>query len=271
MSPEAGRVRVPRLGGPNPCGPCGLRLVGAGAPVTEAERARLLDATVAAVDQRGYRELTVQVLARRAGVSRRVFYDLFRDREDCFLAAFDRGVDALAFAATPAWRAQREWAARIRACLAVLLERLDEDPALARLVFVEAFAAGPRVLARRALIVDELIELIDEGRLGSAAPRYLPPLAAAGIVHGVFGLIHSRLCSSLSPSAPVTRISSRRGGAIHPGLRASEDSPAPPLADLLNPLMAMVVLPYRGRAAAGRELECSTGAGNRPATWGARQ
>ncbi len=232
MGPEAGRIRAPRLGGPNPCGPCGLRLVGAGAPVTEAERARLLDATVAAVDEFGYRQTTVRGLARRAGISQRVFYELFRDREDCFLAAFDRGVDGLAFAATPAWRSQREWTARIRACLAVLLERLEEDRALARLVFVEALAAGPRVLARRALVLGELIEAIDDGgRAGHEAPHELPPLTAEGTIGAAFGLIHARLC---------------------------EPRPAGALVELLDPLMAMVVLPYRGRAAAARELEHTT-------------
>ena len=75
------------------------------------------------------------------------------DREDRFLAAFDRGLDELALAATPAWRWEREWAARIRACLAVLLERLEEDRALGRLLVVEALCAGPRVLARRALVL----------------------------------------------------------------------------------------------------------------------
>lgn len=149
------------------------------------------------------------------------------DPEDRFLAAFDRGLDELALAATPAWRWEREWAARIRACLAVLLERLEEDRALARLLVVEALCAGPRVLARRALVLEQLAAAIDAGRVGQELPHGLPPLTAEGAVGGAFWLIHARLC----------------------GLR-----PGGSLVELLNPLMAMIVLPYRGRAAATREL-----------------
>ena len=148
-----------------------------------------------------------------------------RDREDRFIAAFNRGVEGLALQATPAWRAEREWAARIRACLAVLLERVEQDRALGRLVFVEALCAGPRVLALRALVLEQLAAAIDEGRAGHEFPHGLPPLAAEGAVGGAFWLIHSRLCD---PEADGS------------------------LVELLDPLMAMIVLPYRGRAAAGR-------------------
>jgi AcrR family transcriptional regulator len=150
-----------------------------------------------------------------------------RGREGRLLAAFERGVGELAFAATPAWRSEREWAARIRACLAVLLGCLEQDRALGRLLFVEALAAGPRVLAHRARVLEELAAVIDGGRVGHEAPHEPPPLTAEGAVGAAFGLIHVRLC----------------------GLR-----PGGSLVELLDPLMAMIVLPYRGRAAAGREL-----------------
>jgi AcrR family transcriptional regulator len=222
MGPEAGRIRLPR---PVPAGARGLRAVGT--PVSEEQRVRLLDATLGLANELGVRRTTVRMISGRAGVSSRTFYELFCDREDCFLAAFDRGVDELAFAATPAWRAEREWAARIRASLAVLLARLDEDRARARLVFVEALAAGLRVLARRALVLDELAAAIDGGRDGHAAPHPLPPLTAEGTVGAAFGLIHARL---------------------------SDPQVSDPLVELLNPLMALIVLPYRGHAAAAREL-----------------
>ncbi len=162
-----------------------------------------------------------------------------RDREDRFLAAFDCGVDGLAFEATPAWRSEREWAARIRACLAVLLERLDEDRALGRLVFVEALCAGPRVLARRTLVLGELAEAIDEGRAGHQAQHEIPPLAAEGAVGAAFWLIHARLCDPRAEGS---------------------------LVELLDPLMAMIVLPYRGPAAACLTvaLRCSV---EQPSGW----
>ena len=73
----------------------------------------------------------------------------------------------------------------------------------------------------------ELAEAIDGGRLGHDTPHWLPPLTAEGTVGAAFGLIHARLCD---PQADGS------------------------LAESLNPLMALIVLPYRGHVTAGREL-----------------
>jgi AcrR family transcriptional regulator/DNA-binding MarR family transcriptional regulator len=188
----------------------------------------LLDATFALVGAEGYRRLTARRVSDWAGVSNKTFYDLFSDREDCFLAAFDYAIDQLTTVVVPAWEREKDWAAGIRAGLGALLGFLDEEPALRRLVFVEALGAGPRVLARRAEVLDVLAGVVDEGRRGVKVGGELPPLTAEGIVGATFGVIYARL--------------------------SQHDSE--PLADLLNALMATIVLPYRGHTTAARELEC---------------
>src|SRR6266576_3593372 len=50
------------------------------------QRERLFGAMVASVAMRGYRATTVGDLAEISGVSSRTFYDLFPDKEACFLA-----------------------------------------------------------------------------------------------------------------------------------------------------------------------------------------
>lgn len=52
--------------------------------VTEIQRARMLSAAVEAIEENGYGRLTVAQVINRAKVSRKTFYDLFLDREDCF-------------------------------------------------------------------------------------------------------------------------------------------------------------------------------------------
>jgi AcrR family transcriptional regulator len=52
-------------------------------------REQLLAALTQLVAERGYHEATVAQVARRAKVSRRGFYELFEDKERCFLAAQD--------------------------------------------------------------------------------------------------------------------------------------------------------------------------------------
>jgi AcrR family transcriptional regulator len=194
--------------------------------VSELQRVRLLDATFAVVAEDGYKRMTARRVSGRAGVSNKTFYDLFTDREDCFLAAFDLAVDELAAVVLPAYEGESEWTARIRAGLGALLEFLDGEPALRRLVFVEALGAGPRVLERRARVSEDLESVIDQGRAGVKAGRELPPLTAEGVVGAAFSVIHTRLLEQ------------------HPQ----------PLTELCSPLMATIVLPYRGHAAAAREL-----------------
>jgi AcrR family transcriptional regulator/DNA-binding MarR family transcriptional regulator len=214
----AGRIRVRRGGTAGPRG--------GGLYVSEQQRRRLLDATFAVVAEQGYRRMTVRRVSGRAGVSNKTFYDLFSDREDCFLAAFDHAIEELAAVVVSAWEGEKEWTARVRAGLGALLGFLDAEPTLRSLVVVEALGAGPRVLARRAQILERVAGAIDEGREGVKAGRELPPLTAEGIVGAAFGVVYARLIQPQHES----------------------------LTSLLNALMATIVLPYRGHAAAAREL-----------------
>jgi AcrR family transcriptional regulator len=200
---------------------------GGGVYVSELQRARLLDAAFAVVSEQDYRRMTVRRVSGRAGISNKTFYDLFSDREDCFLAAFDHGIHQIATVVLPAYEGQREWPARIRAGLEALLGFLEREPVLSRLVFVEALGAGPRVLERRAQVLGILGAAIDGGRAGGKAGRELPSLTAEGVVGAAFSVIHARLLQQQAGS----------------------------LSELLNPLMATIVLPYRGHAAAARELQ----------------
>jgi len=202
---------------------------GGGRYVSELQRTRLLDAAFALVAEQGYRRMAARKVAERAGVSPKTFYDLFTDREDCFLAAFDYAVEECSAVARPAYEGEKGWSERVRAGLGALLDFFDREPELCRLLFVEALGAGPRVLERRAQILEQLESVIDEGRTGGKSarpPQELPPLTAAGIVGATFSVIHGQLVQQ------------------HPE----------PLSALLNALMATIVLPYRGRKAAAREL-----------------
>src|SRR5580692_11035813 len=60
--------------------------------VGEIQRARILAAMTELVRERGIGGVTVAHVVVRSGVSRRTFYELFEDREDCLLAAFEQAV-----------------------------------------------------------------------------------------------------------------------------------------------------------------------------------
>jgi AcrR family transcriptional regulator len=161
--------------------------------VTEIQRSRMLAAAVEAVDEVGYARMTVAQVISRARVSRKTFYDVFADREDCFLAAFEQALAQAEILAREAYERETGWRDGVRSALARLLMFMDAEPGVAKLCVVEALAAGDRVLERRAQALDELAQVIDQGRFLTNATREPPEVTAEGVVGGVFAVIHTRL------------------------------------------------------------------------------
>lgn len=225
---EKTRAATPRL---RP-GPNGLPR----GQVTEIQRSRMLTAAVQAVEEVGYARMTVAQVIGRAKVSRKTFYDVFIDREDCFLSAFDEAVARARAQVIDAYSLESSWRDGIRSGLARLLDFMDEEPGLARLCVIEALGAGPRVLESRARVLDELAEIVDRGRSEGNGTREPPEVTAEGVVGAVFAVIHTRLL----------------------------ESGKEPLSTLLAPLMSMIVLPYMGARAASKELARPAPASPRP-------
>src|SRR5918992_915058 len=63
--------------------------------VAASQRARLLEAVGRAGAEKGYAAATIDDIVRGAGVSKKTFYDHFRDKLDCFLAAYEAASDEL--------------------------------------------------------------------------------------------------------------------------------------------------------------------------------
>jgi AcrR family transcriptional regulator len=211
--------------------------------VSEIQRARIIAAMTEVACERGASNVTVAHVVEQAGVSRRTFYELFEDREGCFLAAFDEGLRCAAERVLPAYRAEGRWSERIRASLTALLEFLDGEPVMG-LLLVGSSGTGAQALERRRQVLVHAIAAVDEGREQSKTGREPPPLAAEGIVGGVLSIMYSRLLAS--PRSPTMRDLDLGGPP------ASESDS---LLALTGPLMSMIVLPYLGPAAARRELE----------------
>jgi AcrR family transcriptional regulator len=205
------------------------------AQIGEVQRVRMLAAATQIVYEAGYGGMSVARVTGRAGVSRHTFYELFADREDCFLAVFDDGVSRASLLASAARDTAGDgWRERVRAGLGALLGFFDEEPQLGRLLVVSALGAGPRVLERRARVLVALARIVDEGRVSRggeprASAGRTPALTAEGTVGAVLSVVHARM------------------------LRAGR-SPGQRLVGLLNELTGMVVLPYLGRAAGEEEL-----------------
>lgn len=119
--------------------------------VRAAQRQRLLAAAVAAVAETGFHALTVADVVRRAKVSRAAFYAHFSDKENCFLSATAHGGALMFGAVTAATRDQPPDAPpedSLRAGIRAFLGFLADEPAFARVFYVDMPAAGPAAVAR---------------------------------------------------------------------------------------------------------------------------
>lgn len=195
--------------------------------VAELQRARLLTAMVQEVSERGAANVSVGHVVGRSGVSRRTFYEIFDDREDCFLAAFDEALGDVAAAVVPGYERAGTWSAGMRSGLDALLECFERDPALGRLLIVESLAAGPGALARRQSVMARIMPIVERGSDDArAVVQDKGALTAEGVVGAVLSVLHARL------------VQDEPGGLL----------------ELAGPLMGMIVLPYLGPAAARKEI-----------------
>ena len=120
--------------------------------VTASQRGRLLEAMVQVVAEKGYPATTVADIVDRAQVSRRTFYEQFESKEECFLIAYDVGVEYVLgrIQAANEEAGERGWRELLRSDLTTYLDVLAAEPAYAAALHVETLQAGPAGLARRA-------------------------------------------------------------------------------------------------------------------------
>jgi AcrR family transcriptional regulator len=123
--------------------------------VRHTQRARMLEAMVDAVAEKGYARVAVADVIERAGVSRKTFYEQFANKEDCFLAAYDAGVDGLLATIDEALAEPApDWLAAARRAVEVYLDRMAANPPFARSCLIEVLGAGEHALARRNVVQD---------------------------------------------------------------------------------------------------------------------
>jgi AcrR family transcriptional regulator len=157
-----------------------------------SRRDRILDAMAEVAAERGFEKASVKLVTERAGVSTRTFYEEFDDLRECFATVLDLGLARAGELIARAFAREQRWQDGVLNALASLLAFLDDQPLLARVWFVESAAAGSWGLQRREQIVESLRSTIVEfwTARGEQPPE---PVAAAGVMASVLGLIQTRL------------------------------------------------------------------------------
>lgn len=169
-----------------------------------AKRTRFFTAIAAEVGERGYVDTSVAHVLKRAGMSRKTFYELFANKEDCFVQAYDAGLLRMRMLVGAAyhegeWRTLRE---RVESGLLAFLNCCAAEPAFARMCVVEVLAAGPLARSRRdAAILDfaRFIEFPREEARGATAPS----LVSEAIAGGIYGIVYTRIARGETEELPL--------------------------------------------------------------------
>jgi AcrR family transcriptional regulator len=198
--------------------------------VTSPKRQTILEGMLEAVGAEGYESTSVRTVLDRTGVYRQAFYDNFADKDECYLHAYDVGVQRVEALVLAAAAAEADWTGQLRAGLGALLDFLDAEPNIGRALLVEVHAAGPEALAKRAAAMARANLFLDRAREVSGDSESPPAIAGEGIAAGIHAVIHSRLATGSD------------GG----------------FRQLLPEFMYFAVLPFFGAERAGAEMQAAS-------------
>jgi AcrR family transcriptional regulator len=160
----------------------------------EDQRRRILRAVGELVAKRGYGDVTVELIVKRARVSYKTFYKHFSGKEECFSALFNEvfstteGAIRERLAAEPA-----PWAEQVAIALRTFVEAVVADPIIARAVIVEAPTVGPAILERYEQSIKAFVPLFRAGRKLNPRGAELPATIEDTLAGSVFWSVYQRL------------------------------------------------------------------------------
>jgi AcrR family transcriptional regulator len=158
------------------------------------QRRRILRATAELVAKRGYNDVTVELIVKRAKVSYKTFYRHFSNKEECFLTL----IDSVFFLAQREIRGRLEsdpgdWPQLVATTLRALVEMIVSDPILARATIVEAPTAGPVIFERYERSIEAFVPLFKLGRELSPRGEQLPSTIEITLAGSVLWSAYQRL------------------------------------------------------------------------------
>lgn len=143
--------------------------------VASSQRERLREAMVRVAAEKGYAATTITEVVEAAGVSTATFYELFDDKESCFLEAFGAVNDVVVAHVSAAYLAAdgEPWPRRIAAALRAMVELLSAEADIARLTMVEGTAAGDSARRVYGEALARFAPFLEDGR-EYAGQKHLP-------------------------------------------------------------------------------------------------
>ncbi len=207
--------------------------------VERDQRERLQAAMVELIAERGYQAVRILDLTKLAHVSRPTFYNLYKDKEELLLGAYEDIAGRTAKAVIEAFDIDGPVDARLQAAMRTFAELAKAEPDSMSLFLLGAFGAGGKALERRNRTLDAFERTIQASRDGvaSEAPADLTVKVILGGIREVAAarLLEDRMSelpeltaelTAWATSYPPTMPDALTGARV-PQRRVSDDGPVP--------------------------------------------
>jgi AcrR family transcriptional regulator len=194
--------------------------------------------------------VSVEALCDRAGVERSRFDSRYAGIEDCFFDAYSVEFNRYRRQAEAARDGLGAWRDRLRATAYALLRFLAEDERVTHFTVVEVRRAGERSALLIGEGIQELIDLLDEGRDQPGAAEGLTRATAESLAGGLFNQLYLAVAQGGSPQeSQIGREAMYVVVEPYLGLEAAReelaiDPPPPPAADGTLPLSPVGAGPF---------------------------
>ena len=145
------------------------------------QRERIMFAAAEAAQAKGYTESTVADIVRIAGVDYRAFSALFDSKQDAYMAVHEFGVLRVMAATAGGFFSGGSWSQRAWEAGRAFTQVLDNNPAIAHIGFVEAYAVGPAAVKRLEESLDAFTLFLQQGQRLSRRGAQQPKVAIEAI------------------------------------------------------------------------------------------
>lgn len=172
------------------------------------QRRRILRAVGELVGERGYGDVTVELIVKRAHVSFKTFYKHYPGKEECLLDLCETAFE-LAEKKIRGRLAEEPgpWPDQVLLALRTLVDLIVADPVVARAVIVESPTVGPQIAARYEEATRALVPLFRVGRRFNPRGSELPETIEDTLAGSIFWSAYQRLivgeAEQLADSLPV--------------------------------------------------------------------
>ena len=154
---------------------------------------RIQSATALAIATHGYAGTTIKDICAEAEISEQAFYEHFKDKQEAAMSALETGVDQVMLELRETFNAASTWPEAIWNTTGAVLEWMEDEPAFARLAFVEMLAAGEAALELLQSLMDAFAIFLEPGY--KLVPEKVPSrrLVDETVANAIFGLLHEHI------------------------------------------------------------------------------